>query len=55
MTNRIFEPMATIHNYPRGLMNVCVCGQVVLAPKTEHDFCRWCDVHNNYEKNCENK
>jgi hypothetical protein len=55
MTNRVFEPFATVHNYPIGMMNVCVCGQVVLAPATEHDSCRWCDVHNNYQKNCENK
>jgi len=39
MTNRIFEPFATVHNYPIGMMNVCVCGQVVLAPKTRHESC----------------
>ena len=42
------------NEYPFGMMNVCVCGQVVLAPDTEHDFCRWCDVHSDYVKNCEN-
>ena len=36
MTNRIFEPMATIHNYPKGMMNLCPCGQVVLAPALYH-------------------
>jgi hypothetical protein len=55
MTNSIFgQGFATVSDYPRGLMNVCVCGQVVLAPKTEHDSCRWCDVHDDYAKNCEN-
>ena len=39
MTNRIFEPFATVNNYPAGLMNQCVCGQVVLAPKTRHENC----------------
>jgi len=43
---------ATVNNYPTGLMNECVCGQVVLAPKTEHDSCRWCDTHNDYATKC---
>jgi hypothetical protein len=33
------QSFATIHDYPRGLMNECVCGQVVLAPKTRHENC----------------
>jgi len=45
---------ATVRDYPRGHMNVCVCGQVVLAPKLFHDNCAWCDTHNDYVKNCEN-
>jgi hypothetical protein len=36
MTNRIFEPMATVNNYPKGLMNLCPCGQVVLSPDLYH-------------------
>jgi len=39
MTNRIFEPFAKANQYPAGLMNTCVCGQVVLAPKTRHESC----------------
>ena len=54
MTNSIFgQGFATVSDYPRGLMNECVCGQVVLAPATEHDSCRWCDEHNGYAKSCE--
>lgn len=30
---------ATLSNYPVGLMNVCVCGQVVLAPLQNHPSC----------------
>ena len=40
MTTQALEPMATVHDYPRGLMNTCDhpgCGQVVLAPKLRHD------------------
>jgi hypothetical protein len=55
MRNRLMRTtFAKANQYPTGMMNVCVCGQVVLAPDTEHDFCRWCDVHNDYVKNCEN-
>jgi hypothetical protein len=39
MTTSIFEPFATVNDYPRGLMNVCVCGQVVLAPAKFHKDC----------------
>lgn len=31
--NRAF---ATISDYPKGLMNLCPCGQVVLAPHLYH-------------------
>jgi hypothetical protein len=27
---------ATLSDYPRGLMNLCPCGQVVLAPALYH-------------------
>ena len=27
---------ATIHDYPKGLMNLCPCGQVVKAPALYH-------------------
>ena len=30
---------ATLSDYPRGLMNLCKCGQVVLAPATRHEGC----------------
>ena len=40
MTNSIFgQRFATIHDYPRGLMNLCPCGQVVLAPALHHEGC----------------
>lgn len=28
---------ATIHDYPQGYMNLCPCGQVVLAPALYHE------------------
>jgi len=33
------ERFATVNDYPTGLMNLCPCGQVVLAPATHHDGC----------------
>ena len=30
---------AKVSHYPKGMMNECVCGQVVLAPKTRHENC----------------
>jgi hypothetical protein len=30
---------ATLSDYPKGLMNLCQCGQVILAPATIHDIC----------------
>ena len=30
---------ATVSDYPKGLMNLCPCGQVVLAPKIRHENC----------------
>jgi hypothetical protein len=44
---------ATLHNYPAGLMNLCDCGQVVLAPRTSHIECEWCESHNGYRSQCE--
>lgn len=35
----IFTKVATVSDYPRGLMNLCQCGQVILAPATIHDIC----------------
>jgi hypothetical protein len=35
-----FENIATVSNYPTGLMNLCKCGQVVLAPATSHERCK---------------
>lgn len=46
-------PFPTVLDYPRGLMNECVCGQVVLAPRTSHINCEWCDRHNEYRVECE--
>ena len=39
MTNSIFARVATLSDYPQGLMNLCQCGQVVLAPATVHEIC----------------
>ena len=30
---------ATVNNYPTGMMNLCPCGQVVLAPAKYHEGC----------------
>jgi hypothetical protein len=43
---------ATLSDYPMGLMNLCDCGQVVLAPRTSHIECEWCDTHNDYATKC---
>ena len=40
MTNSIFARVATLSDYPRGLMNLCQGGQVVLAPATIHENCK---------------
>jgi hypothetical protein len=39
MSNSIFARLATVSDYPRGMMNLCQCGQVILAPATIHDIC----------------
>jgi hypothetical protein len=40
MTNSIFgQGFATLSDYPKGLMNLCPCGQVVLAPALYHEGC----------------
>lgn len=40
MTNSIFgQGFATASDYPKGYMNTCQCGQVILAPATIHDIC----------------
>ena len=37
MTNSIFgQGFATVSEFPKGLMNLCPCGQVVLAPALYH-------------------
>jgi hypothetical protein len=33
----IFTKFATVSDYPKGLMNLCPCGQVVLAPAQYHE------------------
>ena len=35
----IFARVATVSDYPKGMMNTCQCGQVILAPDTIHDIC----------------
>jgi hypothetical protein len=35
----IFTKFATVSDYPKGLMNLCQCGQVILAPATIHENC----------------
>ena len=40
MTNSMFERargFATVSDYPKGMMNLCPCGQVVLAPALYHE------------------
>ena len=38
MTHSIIaQGFATISDYPRGYMNLCPCGQVVLAPALSHE------------------
>jgi hypothetical protein len=40
MSNSIFgQGFAKATDYPKGLMNTCQCGQVVLAPRTMHERC----------------
>jgi hypothetical protein len=40
MRNRLMRTtFAKANQYPTGMMNTCVCGQVVLAPKTRHEHC----------------
>jgi hypothetical protein len=35
----IFTKLAIVSDYPKGMMNTCQCGQVVLAPATIHENC----------------
>ena len=38
MSNSIFgQGFATTSDYPKGFMNLCPCGQVVLAPALYHE------------------
>jgi hypothetical protein len=49
MSNSTFERakgFATVSDYPRGLMNLCPCGQVVLAPANYHEGFPWWDNPN---------
>jgi hypothetical protein len=38
--NSNFAKLATVSDYPKGMMNLCQCGQVILAPATIHDICK---------------
>lgn len=43
MSNSMFERakgFATVSDYPKGSMNLCQCGQVILAPATIHENCK---------------
>jgi hypothetical protein len=41
MSNSLFgQGFAKSSDYPKGMMNTCQCGQVVLAPATIHDICK---------------
>ena len=42
----IFSRFATVNNYPTGMMNLCPCGQVVLAPDLYHQGQTWWDNPN---------
>lgn len=42
----IFTRFATVNNYPTGMMNLCPCGQVVLAPDLYHQGQVWWDNPN---------
>jgi hypothetical protein len=33
----IWTKFATVNDYPTGMMNLCPCGQVVLAPALYHE------------------
>ena len=33
----IWTKLATVSDYPKGMMNLCPCGQVVLAPALYHE------------------
>ena len=45
MSNSIFgQGFATISDYPKGMMNLCPCGQVVLAPAKHHEGFAWWDI-----------
>jgi len=35
----IWTRLATVSDYPKGMMNECQCGQAILAPATIHDIC----------------
>jgi hypothetical protein len=37
--NERAKGFATLSDYPTGLMNMCPCGQVVLAPALHHEGC----------------
>jgi hypothetical protein len=42
----IWTKFATVSDYPKGLMNLCPCGQVVLAPAKYHEGFAWWDNPN---------
>ena len=39
--NSLNERQATLSDYPKGYMNLCPCGQVVLAPALYHEGFAW--------------
>jgi hypothetical protein len=57
MTNSINERargFATLSDYPTGLMNLCPCGQVVLAPANYHEGFSWWDNPNKCKEMWDN-
>jgi hypothetical protein len=51
----MFEGQATLSDYPRGLMNLCPCGQVVLAPALYHEGFPWWSNPNKCKELFESK
>jgi hypothetical protein len=48
--NSLFEKFATVSDYPQGLMNLCPCGQVVLAPAQYHEGFPWWENPNRCQE-----
>jgi hypothetical protein len=51
----VFSKFATVQDYPRGLMNLCPCGQGVLAPAKYHEGFTWWENPNKCKELFEKK